>query len=176
MPLEKSLESIGESDLRALIENQVSERKTIEYKRSLHGNSDGEIKEFLADVSSFANAIGGDLIYGMEAEAGVPTELPGLEIANVDAEILRLESSIRDGVDPRIPGIRSWPVKLQNSRAAIILRIPKSWSTHMVRFKGSSRFFSRTSNGKYQLDVREIRAAFLMRESIADRIRDFRAD
>jgi hypothetical protein len=46
----------------------------------------------------------------------------------------------------------------------------------MVTYGGSSRFFARTSNGKYQLDVEEIRAAFLLSEKTADRIRDFRLD
>jgi hypothetical protein len=43
-----------------LVDNQVSEHKTIEYKEALLGNADGDKKEFLADVSSFANESGGD--------------------------------------------------------------------------------------------------------------------
>jgi hypothetical protein len=46
----------------------------------------------------------------------------------------------------------------------------------MVTYWGSSRFFARTSNGKYQLDVEEIRAAFLLSDRTAERIRDFRLD
>ena len=60
MVLNKPLEAIEENDLQALVDNQVAERKTIEYKESLPGNADGDKKEFLADVSSFANASGGD--------------------------------------------------------------------------------------------------------------------
>jgi predicted HTH transcriptional regulator len=75
MALNNPLESIKESDLQALVDNQVSERKTIEYKEALSGNADGDKKEFLADVSSFANASGGDLIYGIKEQSGVPIEL-----------------------------------------------------------------------------------------------------
>jgi hypothetical protein len=46
----------------------------------------------------------------------------------------------------------------------------------MVTYRGSSRFFARTSNGKYQLDVEEIRGAFLLSDKTADRVRDFRLD
>jgi hypothetical protein len=60
MALSKPLEAIEESDLQALVDNQVSEHKTIEYKEALLGNADGDKKEFLADVSSFANESGGD--------------------------------------------------------------------------------------------------------------------
>jgi len=59
------IDQITEEDLQALIDNSVIEGKTIEYKQSLPSNSDSDKKEFLADVSSFANASGGDLIYGI---------------------------------------------------------------------------------------------------------------
>jgi hypothetical protein len=42
MVLNKPLESIQESDLQALVDNQVTERKTIEYKEALPGNADGD--------------------------------------------------------------------------------------------------------------------------------------
>ena len=71
MSLEKPIDQVVEADLRTLIENQVSERKAIDYKQALPGKSDGENKEFLADVSSFANASGGHLIYGMREEGGM---------------------------------------------------------------------------------------------------------
>jgi hypothetical protein len=46
----------------------------------------------------------------------------------------------------------------------------------MVTFKGSSRFYSRTSAGKYQLDVTELRTAFLLSETFAERARNFRTE
>jgi len=42
--------------------------------------------------------------------------------------------------------------------------------------KGSERFFSRNSAGKYPLDITEIRSAVLATESQADRIRRFREE
>jgi predicted HTH transcriptional regulator len=107
MPLNKPLESINEADLLQLIDRKESERRLIEYKQCLHGNGDGEIKEFLADVTPFANADGGDLVYGMEEDSAIPTKLTGLDIGDPDSAILRLESSIRDGIDPRICGVHS---------------------------------------------------------------------
>ena len=61
----KSLDKITESDLQELIDNGVAEGKTLDYKEKLSGNSDAEKKEFLYDVSSFANASGGNLIFGI---------------------------------------------------------------------------------------------------------------
>ena len=65
MMIPKDIAQIKEADLQSLIDNAVSERKTIEYKQVLKVGSDSERKEFLADVSSFANASGGDLIIGI---------------------------------------------------------------------------------------------------------------
>jgi hypothetical protein len=47
---------------------------------------------------------------------------------------------------------------------------------HMVTFKRASRFYSRNSSGKYQLDVRELRAAFVGSETAAEHIRNFRME
>ena len=169
MPLDKPLDDLAESDLQTLISDQVTERKTIEYKENLPSGSDSDKKEFLADVSSFANAAGGHVIYGMKAVDGQPVDLYGLPKSTTgDAEILALEASIQNGIAPLIAGVHSRSVPLRNGKAAIVLRIPRSFtSPHMVTFKGTSRFYSRTSNGKYQLDVSEIRAAFLLSESAA---------
>jgi hypothetical protein len=177
MSLEKPIDQVVEADLRALIENQVSERKTVEYKQALVWKSSEERKGFLADVSSFANAIGGHLVYGMKEEEGLPVELCGLDVDDPDSIVTALDSTIRDGIKPRIPGLVVWPVRLESGGVAVVIRVPRSFaSPHMVTYRGTSRFFARTSNGKYQLDVEEIRAAFLLSDKTADRVRDFRLD
>ena len=102
-------DDITKADIDALLANGVPEGRTIEYKLTLPGSTDQDKKEFLADISSFANAAGGDLLYGLDAQKGVPTAIPGLAIADSDAEIRRLEGIIRTGIDPRIPGVRIKP-------------------------------------------------------------------
>src|SRR6266571_7938464 len=179
MALNRPLEAIEESDLQALVDNQVSEHKTFEYKAVLPGNADGDKKEFLADVSSFANASGGDLIYGIKEQSGVPAELSGLELSDVDAEILRLESCIQKGIAPGLFRIvETHPVALPTKqRHAIVIRIRKSWAApHMMTFKNDAKFFSRNSRGKYQLDISELRSAFLLSETVAEHIRTFRTE
>lgn len=175
----KDIDQITEEDLQALIDNSVLEGKTIEYKQTLPNNSDSGKKEFLADVSSFANASGGDLIYGIieDRDTGIPKTLEGLTIENDDQQIRRLDSMIRDGIEPRMLGIRIQPVKLSTSKTALIIRIPKSWiSPHRVSFRGHDKFYSRSTNGKYPLDVAELRVAFNLSETITERIRKFRED
>ena len=175
--LPKNIKDITEKDLQSLIDNSVMERKTLEYKSSLEINSDQEKKEFLADVSSFANASGGDLIYGIVEDEGFPSSLEGIVIQNPDETIRRLESMMRDGISPRITGINIESVNLSNSNLALIIRIPKSWqSPHRVTLKGHDKFYSRSTNGKYPLDVGELRIAFTLSETIGEKIRKFRED
>lgn len=175
----KNLEQITEEDLQALVDNSVVERKTLEYKQTLPGNSDKERKEFLADVSSFANASGGDLIFGIieDKKTGIPKSLEGLIIENIDQEILRLDNMIRDGIQPRLLSVGIKPIPLSNSKVVLLVRIPKSWiSPHRVIFGSHDKFYSRSSNGKYPLDVGELRVAFNLSETITERIRNFRLE
>lgn len=178
--INRDIEQITKADLQALVDNGVTERKTIEYKQALPGNSDKEKKEFLADVSSFANASGGDLIYGMveDKDTGKPKSLDGLDIQNVNEEVLRLEAIIRTGIQPRIPSVTvSPPIALENAKVALIIRVHKSWiSPHRVTYDGHDKFYSRSSNGKYHLDVAELRVAFNLSETTTERIRNFRID
>jgi len=175
----KELQEIEEEDLLSLIENEVLESRTLEYKKELPGDSKEDKIKFLANVSSFANADGGDIIYGIKQnnKTGLPEELVGLDVGNVDREIRRLEDMIRYGIEPRIIGIRFHPIKLSNSKIALIIRIPKSWiGPHRVVFNGHDKFYSRSANGKYPMDVSELRVAFNFMDKITEQIRRFREE
>ena len=173
--IHKPFDGITKEDIDALIPNEVREGRTVEYKSILPGGSDSDKKEFLADASSFANASGGDLLYGMEEDDGKPVAATGLADINVDAEILRLDNILRDGLDPRIPGLRMRAIEGFPQGPILLVRVPNSWaSPHMVTFKGNSRFFTRNSAGKHQMDTTEIRSAFALSESLRERIVRFR--
>jgi hypothetical protein len=45
--------------------NGVAEGRQLDYKEQLPISSDDDKREFLGDVTSFANTAGGDLIYGV---------------------------------------------------------------------------------------------------------------
>ncbi len=178
----KPLGSITKEDIDALVANEVGEGRTLDYKESLPGNSDAEKYELLADVSSFANSSGGDILYGIreKRDAGKPTGIPeaavGVSVTTVDAEILRLENIIRDGIAPRISNVRMVPIPGFTRGPIILVRIPNSWfSPHMIS-KRESRFYARNNAGKYPLDIAEIRSAFALSESLPDKIRRFRDD
>ncbi len=170
------LNAITEADLLALISNGVAEGRTIDYKRDMPGNGDGDKKEFLADVSSFANSGGGDLVFGMDEAAGLPTNLVGLASGDLDAEIRRLDSILAAGLSPRIR-YRCKVVTPVTGNRSLVLRVERSWAgPHMVIFQQSNRFYGRNSAGKYLLDVNELRASFNLSSTATERIRAFRTD
>jgi hypothetical protein len=182
--IEARIDLIRPDDLHRLNTNGVPEGRSLEYKEALPAGTDAERKEFLADVSSFANATGGDLLYGLKEArdpngkaTGLIDAVEGLTVSNRDAEIQRLENMLRDGIAPRIPGVRLRWVDGFPRGPVLVVRIPRSWAgPHMIVYQQSSRFYSRNANGKYLLDVFELRNAFLGSGSLSERAREFRAE
>jgi len=173
----KDLNDIGESDFLELVTGAVHEGREIDYKSDLPGNSDAEKKEFLADVSSLANTSGGDLIYGVREDAGLPTSVDGFALSDPDESVRRLDSIIITGLEPRIPNVAIGRVHLTTGKWCIVVRVPRSWlGPHRVTFKEHSKFYARNSAGKYPMDVDELRTAFTTAQSIIQGVRGFRRD
>jgi hypothetical protein len=172
----KRLDNVTEDDLLALIRDELAEGRTIDYKRELPGNSDGDKKEFLADVSSFANTAGGDLIFGVDEDQGLPTQITGFQSADIDLELRRLESLLASGLDPRIR-YAARVITCSIGQKILIIRTERSWTApHRVIFKGHDKFYGRNATGKYPLDVNELRVAFTLSSTATERIRAFRTD
>src|ERR1700683_543003 len=110
--LAKGVQQITEDDLVSLISLEVPESRIIDYKQDTVGPGEKDRYEFLADVSSFANSSGGEIIFGIAEAKGEPTRISGLTIANPDQEILRLEQILRTGVRPPINGIETRAIPL----------------------------------------------------------------
>jgi len=175
----KNLKDITISDLQRLIEDEIIESKQIEYKSQLPGKKQSDKQKFLADISSFANASGGDIIYGIkeDRDKGTPDKIIGLELENVDQESLRLHNLIRDGIEPNIPSsqIDINIIEIKDSNSVIIIRIKKSWlGPHRVILGGWNQFYSRNTNGKYPLDVQELKSAFILSETLGEKIKQFK--
>lgn len=174
--IRKPIGTIEESDLANLLSQAVPEGRDLEFKRDIVGGSDADIKEFLGDVTSLANAQGGDLIFGIEEAGGVASALPGIVAADPDKEILRLENFMRDGIEPRIAARVQW-VPISSGAGAIVIRMPASLAApHRVKFKNSGRFYTRNSRGKYEMDTHELRHAFTAAEEMPARIRALHDD
>jgi hypothetical protein len=66
----KPLEDVTLQNIEGLVNAKNIERRTLEYKQLLPTNNDEEKREFLYDISSLANASGGDIIYRFYSRTG----------------------------------------------------------------------------------------------------------
>lgn len=179
----KPIDRISPDDIETLVQERIQESKTLEYKRELPGDSNGDKKEFLADVSSFANTFGGIIIYGIEEEkdvsgknTGIPKQIVGLGQLNFDQVKQRFEQILRGGIDPKLNRIQFLSLKV-NQNDVLLISIPRSlFAPHIVCFQRSGKFFLRTNSGKEQMDVREIKQAFLQTNEWEKQAESFRTD
>jgi hypothetical protein len=177
------IDALDATYIAELVANGVPESRSLDYKEQLPGRADQDHAEFLADVASFANALGGHIVYGVSEQrdadgrpTGVPSAVVGIA-GNIDAEVLRLENMARTSIDPRVPTLRFRPIRGGPTGDVLVCWVPKSWQApHMVTFRGASRFYARGASGKYQMDVRQIRDAFTATENLREAIRRFRAE
>jgi hypothetical protein len=179
----KPLESITRQDLENLVATAVPESAALDYKEKLPGGSDGDKKDFLADVSAFANAAGGHIIYGVKEKKGpdgqgldTPEAIIGLEISNPSTEVTRLQQIIDSNIDPKIPGVHVQDLPHNFEKGpVIIVGIPSSWvSPHIVTFKEDFRFYLRIGRKKVRMDLDHIRSAILGEGAQLTYARDFR--
>lgn len=180
---ETQFEDINKAAIDRLIENQVYEDRTLEYKQELPGQGSDARKNFCAEVVAFANTLGGHIFFGIEEEVengvntGKPRKATGVAIDNLEVTKRRLEQIILSNIAPRLnPHIRIKEIEDDEYTVGpvLVLKVPKSWSApHMVTVRGSP-FYLRGGTHKEPMDVIQIRDAFLGAEELPTRIRGFR--
>jgi len=176
--LPTNLNDLTPEHIQGLIDSEVAESLTLEYKQKLPSKQSEEKREFLYDVASMANAAGGDIVFGIaerpgenNAKTGIAEKLLGERWSNIQAEVIRLSSYVKDGIAPRLGGVELKPISCRDGDA-LVVRIPSSWNKpHLVTIGGVDRFYKRTGTTNNPMNVEEIRRAFLeqgeLRETIA---------
>lgn len=176
MAIEKPLKEIVAADLQALVTSNVREGKTTEFKEALNLATDDAKRKFIAGVASFANASGGDMIFGIKAKDGVADKVVPLAGFNPDRDTLTMRDLIRAHIAPKVCGYEFHPVEVEGGHA-FVLRIPKTWAgAHIVTFNTDNRFYVRDANGRRPMDVDEVRAAFVGGEAVAEKVRHYRQE
>lgn len=181
-----NLNDLAPDHIQGLIYSEVAESLTLEYKQQLPSQQSEDKREFLYDIAAMANAAGGDIVFGVverqgenNSRTGIADELLGERWSNIQAEIIRLSSYIKDGIAPRLTGVLMKPVSC-NGGDVLVIRIPSSWNRpHLVTMGKADRFYKRTGATSNPMNVDEIRRAFSeqgeLRETVA-RWREHRTD
>ena len=180
MTLPARLADTTQADIDRLVATSAQEGPHLDFKRDFPTRWDNETKvKVLADVIAFANAGGGDVIYGVDedSEAKAAAVVPQL-LANVDEEVRRLLDIVLNQTEPRVPGVQvqAVPVAVGNVIGHVVaVRVPQSWAgPHRNRI--NQHFHVREGLRNRPLDVPEVRALFLRTDSQAQRMRDFRTE
>lgn len=167
-------------DILNLKQNQVSEGLTLDYKRDFPDlNDDNSKLSLLKDICAFANTHGGQIIYGIDEEKGVPKELKGIELNDPDELKLRLSNIIKTGFEPRLGGISIESISYNgiNNKYFFIIKVSASWNApHWIEFKNHHKFYGRASVNNYELSIVEIRDKINMLNACKDKILKFREE
>jgi hypothetical protein len=174
--------NLTEDSLRQFLQLAIDENTYLDYKRDLSKENDKSDKdprrEFLKDVSAFANAAGGHIIIGAlepNADRTIDDQLVGIERGDAIAQ--DLERLTAASIDPRIPGLTVKPVSLSSGKWAIVIHVPPSYSRpHMVTYQKYRTFYIRHSESSLPMSTHEVREAVLTAASASDRARLYAAN
>jgi hypothetical protein len=172
----KNLSDISIQDVQTLCDDKVLESRFLDFKAKAIGRGDSDKRDFLTDVCAFANAAGGDLLLGVKTKEGAADELCGIEVVNPDEEKQFLVNLVRDGLEPRIiSGLDLKWLPTDESRGIMIVRVHRSWlAPHRVTFLNNMKFYVRNPAGNHPMSVDELRQAFNLSATVAERMRAFR--
>jgi hypothetical protein len=111
------------ADLQQLIDDEIQESLTLDYKASPSLARDSRSRDELCkDVSAFSNSAGGQIVYGIEERDRKPV---GID-AGSDLTREWIEQVIGSNVQPRVEGLVITPIPLSNGRHAYALTIPQA--------------------------------------------------
>jgi hypothetical protein len=183
--INKPWNQITKEDVENLVADAVPESHTLDYKQEMPDESPKGKLDFLTDIAAFANASGGDLIFGIKERRieGKPTAIPKgftkLRIAGTwDEAKRRLEGLIRTGIEPKVSVQINHFDDLPEG-PVLVVRIPQSFAVpHMISLYTKEHlrppFYKHHNGGNHPMDVGEIRAAFTLSETRIERLRRFR--
>lgn len=121
----------NKEDIKNLIENQVSESVSLDYKEDFTLDNDGK-KNMIKDICSFANNQGGFLIYGISEKrngkfnTSLPDKVVGIKSTDsFEAIKSKLESIISDTIEPFL-NVKITGILMDNNEKILVIQIPSS--------------------------------------------------
>lgn len=176
-------DQIDAGTLQALCDAGAPESPTLDFKRvaPLKQGEDPR-NEFAKDVCAFANANGGDLVYGIATREDCADTLAPLSGESADACKRRLSEVLANHVEPRIAGVRFKDLPIDERGFALVVRVPRSFDApHRYKVRSHDgvhahhRFVTRSDTGTLDMDYAQLRDSFGRTATLVEQARAFRA-
>jgi len=178
----KRTDQLESEDISRLVDNQVKESKTLDYKRDFK-LEEKDRKEFLYDIASMFNTDGGCIIYGIEElkdekkqNTGTPKAIYGITIENEDKMFQKIEDIVKSNTEPSICSLELKKIII-GELVVLVIGIPKNLGLPcMVTLDNTNRFYKRKNTGKYAVDVYELNQMFMQNMVLKNSVEKFRYD
>jgi hypothetical protein len=142
-------------DLQRLVDEEIQESLTLDYKASPSlARDDKPRNELCKDVSAFANSAGGQIIYGIVEEDRMPIKVDN----GSDLSREWIEQVIDTHVEPRLDGLVITPVPVGSGRHAYVLTIPQA-SGRAPHQAPDKKYYKRQNFQSVPMEDYEIRDA-----------------
>lgn len=161
---ESQLQDIN--DVQSLVDSNEKESAYLDYKESAAlQNNDISKNEISKDISAFANAGGGMIIYGMREDGHVPVGIDdGLDPEEISKEWL--EQVIGSRIQRKIEGVRINQIPTDSekgNRVIYVVHIPQSMRAPHQAW--DNKFYKRRNFSSEPMEEYEVRDAYMREEA-----------
>ncbi len=172
---QKKIEELTLEDINKLVfVRKERENLHLEYKSDI-SNSNRDKKEFLKDISGFANAGGGFLIIGITENKGLPDGICGTDMEIGSQKIDEwINNVLISNLDPKIFYELKIITGIEDDKILIIIHIPESKKKpHMVTLDDRNNYFVRHNTSVNTATHIEVREMFEYSNRITKRLEQF---
>lgn len=166
--------------IRRLVDTGEPEGIHLDYKQELKLTTTQDRRELVKDISSFANEVGGTLIYGVPEKRDSPQTAPRpMRPYGIDAipgVVESIENICVSTAVPTIPEYRILPVGLSEypGKLCYVVWTPESWaSPHMVSGYDDARYYRRGQYRSVQMTERDVEERYRRRLFLQSAAQDF---
>lgn len=168
-----------DSWIRGIVRSRVPEGPSLDYKRYLEIGHPGKNRELAKDAASFANDVGGVVVFGVPEEATptstpIPAEPFGLDpVPNL---VESIENILLSTITPTLPTFRIREVPLSDypGKVCYLLWVPESWAgPHMVQGYQDGRYYRRGQFRAVVMSERDVESRYRRRLQIGHSAQEF---
>jgi len=146
----------SEKDIQELVDNDVPESQELDYKAcDALQKTDGKKNEVSKDVSAFANAGGGTIIYGVVEKNHKPDKIDdGYDQDDISREWL--ENVITSRIHPKIDGVKINPIERTDGKYIYLVYVPQSQTAHQAHDQKYYKRHNFKSEPMWDYEIRDV--------------------